>query len=149
MAHFPDPRLAQRDHIQHSFYSTTFRQVHATTLLPYHPLLRDHFVYAPSQWETTLQRKVIYYWLGSFTKHSLITHLWHCLATRHPWWFPWTWMALTIFVWFAIGQVIVGPILLIIPRVVIIAQIYIGRAVWQFREANRPWRESPSPLALK
>ena len=33
---------------------------------------RGHFVYAPSQWETTLQCNVVSHWLGAFTKWSLI-----------------------------------------------------------------------------
>ena len=32
---------------------------------------RDHFVYAPSQWETTLQCNVVSHWLGAYTKWSL------------------------------------------------------------------------------
>ena len=32
---------------------------------------RDHFVYAPSQWETALHCNMISYWLGAFTKWSL------------------------------------------------------------------------------
>ena len=32
---------------------------------------RDHFVYAPSQWETTLQYNVVSHWLGAYTKWSL------------------------------------------------------------------------------
>ena len=31
---------------------------------------RDHFVYAPSQWETTLQCNVVSHWLGAYTKYS-------------------------------------------------------------------------------
>ena len=31
---------------------------------------RDHFVYAPSQWETTLQCNVVSHWLGAHTKWS-------------------------------------------------------------------------------
>ena len=31
----------------------------------------DHFVYAPSQWETTLQCHVVSHWLGAYTKLSL------------------------------------------------------------------------------
>ena len=31
---------------------------------------RDHFVYVPSQWETTLQYNIISYWLGTYTKWS-------------------------------------------------------------------------------
>ena len=30
-----------------------------------------HFVYAPSQWETTLQCNAVSHWLGSYTKWSL------------------------------------------------------------------------------
>ena len=32
---------------------------------------RDHFVYAPSQWQTTLQCNVASHWLGTYTKLSL------------------------------------------------------------------------------
>ena len=32
---------------------------------------RDHFVYAPRQWETTLQRNGVSHWLGAYTKWSL------------------------------------------------------------------------------
>ena len=32
---------------------------------------RDHFVYTPSQWETTLQCNVVSHWLGAFTEWSL------------------------------------------------------------------------------
>ena len=32
---------------------------------------RDHFVNAPSQWETTLQCNVVSHWLGAYTKWSL------------------------------------------------------------------------------
>ena len=34
-------------------------------------ICRDHFVYAPSQWETMLQCNVVSYWLGTYTKQSL------------------------------------------------------------------------------
>ena len=37
-------------------------------------LPRDHFVYASSQWETTLQCNVVSHWLGAFTKWSLNSH---------------------------------------------------------------------------
>ena len=41
----------------------------------------DHFVYAPSQWETTLQCNVVSRWLGVHTKWSLVivilTMVWH------------------------------------------------------------------------
>ena len=32
---------------------------------------RDHFVYAPSQWQTTSQCNVAAHWLGTHTKWSL------------------------------------------------------------------------------
>ena len=32
---------------------------------------RDHFVYAPSQWETTLHCNIVSHWLGAYTKWSL------------------------------------------------------------------------------
>ena len=34
-------------------------------------IIRDYFVYAPSQWETTLQCNVVSHWLGAHTKWSL------------------------------------------------------------------------------
>ena len=37
-------------------------------------LNRDHFVYAPSQWEMTLQCNVTSHWLGEYTKWSLTFH---------------------------------------------------------------------------
>ena len=37
--------------------------------LPY--IFRDHIVYAPSQWETTLQCNVVSHWLGAYAKWSL------------------------------------------------------------------------------
>ena len=38
----------------------------------YEPMIyRNHFVYAPSQWETTLQCNVVSHWLGAFTTWSL------------------------------------------------------------------------------
>ena len=33
---------------------------------------KDNFVYAPSQWETTLQCNVVSHWLGAYTKWPLI-----------------------------------------------------------------------------
>ena len=33
---------------------------------------RDHFVYAFSQWETTLQCNIVSHWLGPYTEWSLI-----------------------------------------------------------------------------
>ena len=31
---------------------------------------RDHYVHAPSQWETMLHCNIVYYWLGTYTKWS-------------------------------------------------------------------------------
>ena len=36
-----------------------------------HIEIRDHFVYAPNQWETTLHCTVVSHWLGAYTKWSL------------------------------------------------------------------------------
>ena len=35
---------------------------------------RDHFVYAPSKWETTLQCNIFSHCLGAYTKWSLLKH---------------------------------------------------------------------------
>ena len=41
---------------------------------------RDHFVNAPSQWETTLHCNVVSHWLGAFTKWSLQSNtIWCCM----------------------------------------------------------------------
>ena len=42
---------------------------------------RNHFVYAPSKWETTSQCKVISHWLGAYTKWSLV--LWKTTLRDH------------------------------------------------------------------
>ena len=34
-------------------------------------VFRDHFVYAPSQWETALQCNIVSHWLGAYSKWSL------------------------------------------------------------------------------
>ena len=39
---------------------------------------RDNFVYAHSQWETTLQCNVVSHWLGVFTKWPLSPSYWKC-----------------------------------------------------------------------
>ena len=38
------------------------------------PCYRDHFVNAPTQWETTLQCNVVSHWPGTFTKWSLLSY---------------------------------------------------------------------------
>ena len=38
-------------------------------------MFRDHFVYEPSQWETTLQCNVVSHWLGAYTKWCLMLHV--------------------------------------------------------------------------
>ena len=42
-----------------------------------HLILKDHFVYAPSQWGTALQCTVVSHWLGAYTNWSLILALSH------------------------------------------------------------------------
>ena len=37
---------------------------------------RDHFVYAPSQWQMTLHCNVVSHWLGAYTKWSLFQPPW-------------------------------------------------------------------------
>ena len=34
-------------------------------------IIRDQFVYAPSQWETTLQCNILFHWLGPFTNKKV------------------------------------------------------------------------------
>ena len=43
----------------------------AMTPSQYYIIFRDHFVYAPNQWETTLHCNVVSHWLGAYTKWSL------------------------------------------------------------------------------
>ena len=43
--------------------------------MTYQVYTKDHFVYAPSQWETTLQCNVVSHWLGAYTKWSLWYYL--------------------------------------------------------------------------
>ena len=45
---------------------------------------RDHFVYAPSQWETVLHCKVVSHWLGAYTKWSprKLTRICLCLCSK-------------------------------------------------------------------
>ena len=40
-------------------------------MFDYSDSYRNHFMYAPSQWETMLQCNVISHWLGTYTKRSL------------------------------------------------------------------------------
>ena len=47
-------------------------------------MCRDHLVYAPSQWETTLQCNVVSHWLGAYTKWSL-----YVIHTVHDWSCEW------------------------------------------------------------
>ena len=42
--------------------------------------VRDHFVNAPSQWETMLHCNVVSHWLGTYTKWSLGVHISHLLS---------------------------------------------------------------------
>ena len=46
---------------------------------------RYHFVYAPSQWETTLQYNAVSHWLGGYTKRSLWCITFYLRSwTNHP-----------------------------------------------------------------
>ena len=49
----------------------SYQTLQRTTVLD-----RDHYVYAPNQWETTLQCNVVSHWLGAYTK-------WFLLAVHH------------------------------------------------------------------
>ena len=51
-------------------------------------IIRDHFVYAPSQWKTTLHCNVVFYWLGAYTKRSLncIHSTWKLIPANMPKW---------------------------------------------------------------
>ena len=47
---------------------------------------KDHYVNAPSQWETTLQCNVVSHWLGACTKWSPVTFehaSWYVARTKH------------------------------------------------------------------
>ena len=44
---------------------------------------RDRFVYAPNQWETTLQCNLVSHWLGAYPDYSLFRH------ETHMWYPPW------------------------------------------------------------
>ena len=47
-------------------------------------ICRDHFVYVPSQWETTLHCNVVSHWLGAYTERSpMCTSVWLCLHGVH------------------------------------------------------------------
>ena len=43
----------------------------------------DHFLYAPSQWETTLQCNVVSHWLGALMKWSLHRHWLNHILNMH------------------------------------------------------------------
>ena len=51
---------------------------------------RNHFVYAPSQWEMMLHSNVISHWLGTYTKWSPVVCTENCALTRRKlccdWW---------------------------------------------------------------
>ena len=48
---------------------------------------RDHFVYAPSQWEMTLQWNVVSHWLGAYSKWSLLPTSESLLTKLSPLWY--------------------------------------------------------------
>ena len=47
---------------------------HHHALAPTYQFIKDHFVYAPSQWETTLQCNIDSHWLGAYTTYPCIIH---------------------------------------------------------------------------
>ena len=93
-------------HFQHlsvldSWHRTKVRALFDTLDVQYSPWYpgRDHFAYAPSQWETTLYCNVISYWQGAFTELSLpwiynVIHG-HCLVL-----FWLCWLGLCGFTWY-------------------------------------------------
>ena len=53
-------------------------------------ICRDHFVYVPSQWETTLQCNMVSHWLAAYTKRSLnmstkLNYCWVYIFTSFYW----------------------------------------------------------------
>ena len=46
-------------------------------------------MYAPSQWETTLQCKVVYHWLVAYTKQSPLVWYWYCCSVSERNWNMW------------------------------------------------------------
>ena len=59
--------------MRHNVTNKSLAERHPCLSLCPHSISRDHFVYAPSQWETMLQCNVVSHWLGTFTKcpHSI------------------------------------------------------------------------------
>ena len=77
-----------------------------SSLIGYDLDLRDNFVYAPGQWETTLHCNAVSHWLGSYTKWSMndenklsaifndytvyfikkVLAIWFCIS---PTWYRW------------------------------------------------------------
>ena len=50
---------------------------------------RDYFVYAPKQWETTLQCNIISHWLGAYTKRSIpLQVIWRLRCVAMNWYWP-------------------------------------------------------------
>ena len=74
-------------------YAMTLLWIHGHNL-PISPCLpRNHFVFAPSQWEMTLQCNVISHWLGAPTKLSLLPWLSHNgMLASLQWTDPKTWV---------------------------------------------------------
>ena len=44
--------------------------------------MKGHFAYVPSQWEPVLKYNVVSYWLGSYTKRSLVSNRGTCWNGR-------------------------------------------------------------------
>ena len=54
----------------------------------YAPGFKDRFMYAASQWETTLHSNVVSHWLGAYTKWPLWFDELSCFISMHEKWQP-------------------------------------------------------------
>ena len=64
-------RVVSNRSIELSLYCSTFSWTTLTGIYWAYTVIRDHFVYVLSQWETTLQCDIVSHWLGAPTKWSL------------------------------------------------------------------------------
>ena len=65
-------------------------------------ILKNHFVHAPSQWETTLHCNIISHWLGEHTKRPLHTSCDHRNPGSFHWYFFLFSFLLKIQIWYKI-----------------------------------------------
>ena len=66
-------------------FRTSYMKNTLCNTIEYIHIHRDHFVYAPSQWETMLQCNVVCHWLSTYAKWSLYTYVFHLLDSRSVW----------------------------------------------------------------